>query len=1382
MRRLIVLCLIACGLVVAPHMTTSALAQWDIKRSSFDPRVVARYKAILERNPDDKGALRKLQALYKERYKSIQPLLAEYEAALAKNPRNAAVATILGHLEQGQGNSDKAVAYYEQAVSIEPARAAVQLILGDLYRRGGKSEDARRAYQQALASTTSAPIKKQVLRALAELSLDAGDMAAAQRFFEQYLALAPGDVQTRLELADALAQHGQYNEAIGVLKEVESRLRSDPARRVEVITRLGAAYEAGGDEEAAIREYQRAIAAVGQSYYLRKELITRIIDIYRRRQALPDLITQYESSWPAARRGYFEWDVLARLYEEIGNQEKALAAYRKATAKAPYELDTQRRLIALLENSGREDQALTQYEAVIRVAPGEPRFQLELAERYWRRGKEKAALALLAKMERRFPGDAGVHAAVADLYSRWGKGDLALKAQTRLTQIEPGEIAHLVNLGEQHFQRNDKKKAIAIWNRIINQKTPASYARLGEVYAEHDMLVEAMSMYNKAIKLEPGNAEHYKGRAAVHERRRNFDNFDEAIADWEKVLELIPTGNAGKPARREARTRIVNLLKRSSSGLLQRRIKTWQTGFQTTPPDIEAGYFLVEAHLRERRYSDARIVLERLLTLDSQDLEAMHQLVKVYKHESRYDKAVTLLLELAKLSPGREREYYNEIAEIKTAERKDSEALDFALKALEKSPNDPVAYQRLAERYIEMQRFDKAVEAYEKTIELNKRNFRVYFALARLYTYQGTADKAAELYREVLRQATDEETLVKAGREAIALEEMTGTLGDLERVLAPLAFTFSHNPVYRRILVELYSRYVNPHLIDQWSKGGPSARAVARAELDRLGTHGLKPLLEALNDDSDLGQQRIAVDVLGYLGNKGAAAPLVRLAQKSSPLAVTTDIRRPAIGTLTPVVGWEMRVQALIAAGRLGDPRTIDALIELSKHRERAMRDAAIYALGRTGHRDAIPALVGALDGRGESVATLACLGLANIGDARALARLSAVVANRRGNDTARAACAFALGHIGQRSTVPVLIEALAYGNSETPRLAAWALGRMGATEAVPALLRAYFSRHEPVRQVVGWSLARILGGTDTTPSSLDIEFVGSTTNELAYDAEAAVRALPGPLDEIWPSSAILIGHEAELTAGLREALGRHRDLIVRVLEDLGATDPAAEHITLGPLTRDLATLAPAQRTQVLAALSRVVAGVFPELVPLTRHRDPSVRKLVLAVLSRIDTPQSKSLLQAGMDDGVAAVRLTAMRASATYVSLFDKHGAELAQAVAARLASDSWRTRRDAAASLGHFDVYADEAALIAAIRDANAYVREQAVVALGRLGRASSIDALLAASTDELATVRLAVVRSIATMSSERVEKRLRQLAVSDPDRGVAEAARAALGGSKN
>ena len=55
-------------------------------------------------------------------------------------------------------------------------------------------------------------------------------------------------------------------------------------------------------------------------------------------------------------------------------------------------------------------------------------------------------------------------------------------------------------------------------------------------------------------------------------------------------------------------------------------------------------------------------------------------------------------------------------------------------------------------------------------------------------------------------------------REAIDLEEMTDSLGELEKVLSPLSFMMAHKPVYRQVLVELYLRYV-PRLVERERHG-----------------------------------------------------------------------------------------------------------------------------------------------------------------------------------------------------------------------------------------------------------------------------------------------------------------------------------------------------------------------------------------------------------------------------------------------------------------------------------------------------------------------------------------------------------------------------------
>ncbi|HEX6839432.1 MAG TPA: hypothetical protein VF334_22805, partial [Polyangia bacterium] len=78
MRRLVVALL---ALVVGSPV---ARADWEVKRSPFDARVVARYKQLVHANPDDADALAKLTALYKQ-YKSVDELKRELAAAAAKS-------------------------------------------------------------------------------------------------------------------------------------------------------------------------------------------------------------------------------------------------------------------------------------------------------------------------------------------------------------------------------------------------------------------------------------------------------------------------------------------------------------------------------------------------------------------------------------------------------------------------------------------------------------------------------------------------------------------------------------------------------------------------------------------------------------------------------------------------------------------------------------------------------------------------------------------------------------------------------------------------------------------------------------------------------------------------------------------------------------------------------------------------------------------------------------------------------------------------------------------------------------------------------------------------------------------------------------------------
>ena len=1345
---------LACALTLAP-LAPAGVAQaddWGVTRDPFDKNVIARYKAILAKNPHDASALAKLLEMYR-RNRTIDLLKEEYGKVVEKSPTDASSLIVLGRLQKATGDDARALEMWSRAAAVADKDPQTWLLIGELQKADGKNKDARVAYDKALAHATAKDMKKKALRALADLALATGDNEGANTYFKQFLDLDPQNAQLWIERGDAMLAAGKRDIALESYSNAEKLLGSDPARRVEVVSRRGQALEGMGKDDEAVVEYRRAIKLAPKGYYLDVELTGRIIDIYRRKQALPALLAESEKAWPEGMRGHFEWDTLGKLYEETGAQDKAIAALKKAVAKSAFELETQRHLIALLENSGRDDEALKQYEIVVATAPGEARFQLELAERYWRRGQEKKGLEALSRLQVRFPSDAGVLSAIADMYQRWGKEDLAIAQYERLAKLEPDDPGHLVTLGEQYWQKNDKARALATWKRITATNKAVGFAKLGEVMSEHNMGVEAIANYDKAIQLDAKNPEFYKGRASAHESQKHLDL---AIKDWQKVLELVGTKPTDRLARRDARRHLVAIVTRTPAQETQFK-RDWDAKFKTG--DAEAGYFLVEYFGRRPQKGEPLNTLEQLHKRVADDQDVTLDLVKSYRLLRKYDEAVAMLLELAKVAPSREREVYWQISEIKREARKDAEAREWQEKALAKSPSDPTAYMRIAEGYAEMQQFPEAIAAYEKTVQLDPHNSKAQFALAQLYVQGGQPMKAAELLRSVLRNATDEEVVGRAGREAIDLEEMTDTLGELEKVVSPLSFMMAHKPIYRRVLVDLYLRYV-PRLVERERHGSDEVRKAAQAELVRIGGHGLQPLLEALRDEKDASQQRVAVAVLGHLGNKGAAAPLVRMAR----LAPSKDAPR-LIGTLPETLDREVRVAALIAAGRLGDPSVLADVLPIMDNTEVSMREAATFTLGRSGDKRAIPPLLKAVNDRRGSVQTLACLGLGQIDDPRGTPALIATLSDSRREDSTRAACAYALGTRKLVAGVPALLGALADNRGEAQRLSAWALGQIADGKALGPLIRAYFARAGRSDDELVWAIARTssAGVAAITPSG----FGEYPLRNEKYNATEAIAQLPGNLPAPTIPAKLVVDHADDIARGLLDALGEHRDVVVSVLADL---DGAPVQLGLGSLTPT------SSDPKVTAALASIAVAIAPAIQSQLASDDPKVRALAVSVLAKLDGGKvtgADAAIAKALTDPADQVRASAMNAIATLSLRRGTPVTDLVSALTRTLATGPWADRRVAALALGRLGPTSDTGALIKAGTDASSFVREAVAIALGQTGSPTALEPLLQLTHDEVAQVRAAAARALAPSKDDRAVKRRAELS-SDPDPVV----RAAVG----
>ncbi len=1349
-----------------------------MKRSPFDQQLVARYKQLLKKNPDDSFALHKLIALYKS-YRTLDQLAAEYVKS-----HDWADLMVLGHLQRERSDHAGAAKWYEQALSARAGEPRSESALADEYVLLKRAGEARPLYQAALEATSELARKRPLLRKLAELALapDRGlpakeAVAEARRSFDALLAQTPNDDDTRRELAEALASHGAPKEAAGEWQKIVEHLGKDPAAQTRGWLRIGELDEQATDDGAARAAYDRAYKLAPKGNYLQREAIDKIIGVSRRKDQLRTLVAGWEKEWG---RSFVELETLARLYDELGDAARAQEYFKKALAIDGHALEARRRLIALYEREGKDVEVIAEYRKLIAAAPGEPRFRLELAERLWKSTDPALAKEAVAMAERLGTDtrDPSVHSTLAELFQRWGLSDRALAEREKLVRLEPNEESHLVNLGELYFQRGKKDKALESWRKLLlgGTKKEQAMARLAEVYAEHDLPGEALELYQKAAKLAPTDAQLKKGLASAFERMHRDQEADLA---WQEAFELA-VEQKQRALALEIRQRL--LASDLRSGRLAARLGIYRARF-TAATDEGAlaawGLLTVDGYLKLGRAQEALDLLDKLNTrAKTPEVKADASVAAAQVLRTRHDLkgAIAALEKAAELAPSRARELYSQIAELSLMLYRDADALTYAKKAIELGPSDAHAQLRLAEVYEKRDQIDEAVAAYERALELNDRLWKVHFVLARLELRSGEYAKAARLYRDVIRRAPEEELVIDAARRAIDLEEYLGTLGELERELSPLSYAHPEKRVYRNLLVDLFERYAGP-LIPRARRGD----VAARKELTRLGEHGLRPLLDVLVTEGggDPAQQKQAVMLLGELGNASAAEPLLKLASQPRRLS-KSELRDPlrgipggtlggmVIGTrpiATPVV--DLRVEAAIAGARLASGRELPVLLKLAEDPEKYLRTAALYGLGRLGGTGAENGLVKALGDNAGEVQAMACLGLARLtsASARSAGEMTRLLKERSKPDVARAACAYGLGVLAPRlaegvqtSVRAALVDTLEEGADDLHEKAAWALGQLGARKAAAPLLAAVFTKRDEVRRV---ALAALEPHSSQTP------LLGEPARGAdGLDVRGWVAELDCPgRDQAPPSS--WRGLETEVAAAITEALGRHRDLVLRALADLDARD---DGLALGPLTAG--KLEPQDR----AAVDDVGSRLLPAVARLTQHADPLVRARAVHVMAKLRDGLPR-MLQA-LADPALEVRLSAISALGSANAQAADVGKSIPRALDQALRARDWRERRAAVTVLpdsfppGELGLVTS--ALGTALDDGNGFVREAAARALGSACAAHKsvcdgvVTVLARHGADEAADVRAQVALSLGQSPSPAARAALDKLA-RDPDPAV-------------
>lgn len=355
----------------------------------------------------------------------------------------------------------------------------------------------------------------------------------------------------------------------------------------------------------------------------------------------------------------------------------------------------------------------------------------------------------------------------------------------RSTDIEPeGNAAlHYLDARLEKLQNRDPKALDAMRKAVQEDKdSPYLHAELARHLAEAEQFEQATLESDRALELDPGNAELFLLKGKLNAVKKNSLA---AIEAYDRCIDLKPTMEEcyTMKAREYVLTRDYDTAKKILTGYLAKN-----------PNALDTLFFLASLYTeKESDYPQAVKYLKQALEEDPHHLKSLTTLAQIYLKQKEFDKALEVLLQLEHTVPSDvatklrvgllyyEQENYPEAIErftqvlqlqpkndrvhyylgILEAQNKNyAQAVNYFLKVSPKSEYYRDARIRLAYAYSELDQLDHALKITQEAIKNKKDEPDLYELLGTLYVKKDQYDKALKAFDSGLDRFPNHEGLL----------------------------------------------------------------------------------------------------------------------------------------------------------------------------------------------------------------------------------------------------------------------------------------------------------------------------------------------------------------------------------------------------------------------------------------------------------------------------------------------------------------------------------------------------------------------------------------------------------------------------------------------
>jgi pentatricopeptide repeat protein len=372
-----------------------------------------------------------------------------------------------------------------------------QIALAELNIAQSKIAEATQSLQ-ALAGTASTPERKLAAQLkLAEMYVSKANIPAAEPLIAEIIGKDRRNAGALRLRAAISIDKGQVDSAVSDLREA----LNDQPKSPDLLMMLAAAYERGGKNELADRQYADALKASNSN----ADVALRYVAFLQRRgdashaeDVLIDVSGRYptnlqlQSSLAQLRLSRQDWTGALSVANTIGKLSDGRAISDQIRAAA-------------LAGQNKIDESIVALEDAHQAAPDAVQPVVSLVSAYVKQGKADKAVALLQDMNKKYPTNPQV---------------LVLLGQARLAQNKDADAL-------QNF-----KDAIA-----QQPKDQIGYGALSDLYIRQKNFDAAENVLQAGLKELPANVGFRLSSAGIQIQRGNYDA---AISQYEAILKDQP--------------------------------------------------------------------------------------------------------------------------------------------------------------------------------------------------------------------------------------------------------------------------------------------------------------------------------------------------------------------------------------------------------------------------------------------------------------------------------------------------------------------------------------------------------------------------------------------------------------------------------------------------------------------------------------------------------------------------------------------------------------------------------------------------------------------------------------------------------------------------